>query len=159
MCIRDRGSHWAADTKRTACALLGRLTDSNTGARTSTAALVAYHGGIELLVKTMKEASMEATFACRNAAYVLRNLARDARSRCHVFVSGAAVPLVTLLGCGMADGKAVAARALQKLSEDTQGMDKADHLRMKQAIGEILGVAKWNEPLKIMEELRRRARS
>merc|ERR1711907_107155 len=146
------GSQWVADCKKTACALLGRLTDSNTAARTSTAAAVAYHGGIELLVKTMKEASMEHTFTSRNAAYALRNLARDAKSRCHVFMAGAANPLVSLLDTGMADGKAVAARALQKLTEEVHGLEKTDQLKMKQAVGELLGVRQWDRPFKIMEE-------
>ena len=73
--------------------------------------------------------------------------------------------------------QAVAARALQKLSEDTHGLDRADHLRMKvpqllcvdhlrlmmctlqQTVADLLGVTHWDQPFRIMEELRRRARS
>lgn len=105
------GSQWVADTKKTACALLGRcghrgdpgiesscyrLTDSNTATRTSTAELLTTHGGapsrgaaglsrmpgagIELLVKAMKEATTDATFTSRNAAYAIRNLVLAALS-------------------------------------------------------------------------------
>ena len=46
-------------------------------------------------------------------------------------MAGAPQPLVSLLDTGMADGKAVAARALQKLTEEVHGLQKADQLRMK----------------------------
>ena len=91
-------------------------------------------------------------------------------------MAGGANPLVSLLDTGMADGKAVAARALQKLTEEVHGLEKTDQLKMKvfhmsgcadvdcvfvvqQAVGELLGVRLWDRPFKIMEELRRRARS
>ena len=50
------GAVWAGDVKKSATALLGRLTDSNTSNGTSTSRLIADAGAIPLLVKVLREA-------------------------------------------------------------------------------------------------------
>jgi len=151
------GPVWASDMRKTATALLGRLTDCNTMHGSGTSQLVVEAGAIHLLIKVLREGTLEGAFTSRNAAYCLRNLIREPNHRELVFQAGAIGPLHQLLASSSPpDGKAIAARALQKLTDPVEGMDEELVLAMQQVVAHTIGLPAASYAV-VSAELKRRA--